>query len=117
MYLKFDFAPFPLEFEVSHTKQYTIIICVPVIIFFILTRIFEFIYSSVLNFCQYNLSWRVYIDCFTLVSYSCSFEFILSLVLNFSHWNLNYSTKRNIYKYIGSFLDILSVLYGYLSSF
>ena len=82
-----------------HKKTY-INICVPLLVFFITTSVFELTLSSVLSFSQCDLScclYIVHIPRCILMSYMCLFELILSLILSFPHWNLSYPMHKKIH--------------------
>ena len=72
-------------------------ICVPLLVFFITTSVFELTLSSVLSFFQCDLSCCLYIlhiPWCILMSYMCLFEIMLSLILSFPHWNLSYPMHK-----------------------
>ena len=102
-----------------HKKIY-ITICVPLLVFFITTSVFELTLSSVLSFFQCDLSCCLYIlhiPWCTLMSYMCLFELILSLILSFPHWNLRYPIHNKTYTNIFVPLLVFFItLHRYLSS-
>ena len=55
-HFELDFEFSPLEFELSHAQKTYINICVPLLVFFITTSVFELTLSSVLGFFQCDLS-------------------------------------------------------------
>ena len=107
------FEPFPLEFEVSHTKEHI--------------EIYIYTYNNILyhykDICVHSEPcfeflpiWfqflPIYPTC-TLVFYEYLFGLVLSLNLGLTHWNSNYPMQNKILNiFIYSFLDLI---YQYLN--
>ena len=90
------FWGFPTGMSYPMHKKTCINICVPLLVFFITTSVFELTLSSVLTMWFELLPLHTtYTSMHLDVLYMCLFELILSLILSFPHWNLSYPMPKH----------------------